>query len=309
MIHINTSGREFGITGLKPTDIKDVQLHFIETDEEHRLRKLNHEKVKMLAKSILEHGQKQPIGLKRLPDVDFNARFKLVFGLHRYAAIKMLQDTGEVLTPSVHAIIYGEDYPDICCQADEIVENLHRNDLTPTEAAIHAEKYAGILKKLKRVRSANEKRSETSKLNHSKKRETDSGVHVNDTRQKLPSTKEALTNDLGMSESTTWRHHTHVVNLAKTEGYTGHTEIESMSPDEHDAAASLAQKALDKKSTSIIQPSKKTESAIRLDVVGLPKVLTDWCRRRLEDPDKPLTLEVLKATYDALGALISEIGQ
>ena len=48
-------------------------------------------------------------------------------------------------------------------EADEIVENLHRNDLTPSERMTHQEKYSAILKKLKKVRSAHEKRIESSR--------------------------------------------------------------------------------------------------------------------------------------------------
>ena len=69
--------------------------------------KLDPEKVKTLAASIVEHGQKQPIGVKRLPDAGYNVAYKLIFGHYRYAALKFLEDNGTYVQPSVQAIVYN----------------------------------------------------------------------------------------------------------------------------------------------------------------------------------------------------------
>jgi hypothetical protein len=46
---------------------------------------------------------------------------------------------------------------------DELVENLHRNELTPAEKEAHQTAYAGLLKKLHKVSSAKKNRSKNAK--------------------------------------------------------------------------------------------------------------------------------------------------
>lgn len=329
MNHANTSGMTLvgGATGWKAQDVRNLRLHFIEPAEETRLRKLNPEKVKLLASSIVEHGQKQPIGVKEIETGDgFNRKYRLIWGLHRYAALRLLEENGTYQEASAQVIVYGKDYPDIACQADEIIENLHRNDLTPAEQAVHSEKYAAILKELKKVRSAHERRIEKmkgNKNNSTKDRAkvsevqthlTDSGNGHASTEINKPTIREKLQQDLGTDRATVTRRHNQAVELAKREGYDGETSLEKMSAEDHHKVADLASVAATKKKEKAVETGKServTDSirsgrtSIEVKIEHLPVDLIRWCRNRMTDGR--LTLEQVKEAHTALGEYIREL--
>ena len=61
-----------------------------------------------------------------------------MFGAHRFAAAQ-LSRRWDIL-----AVIYPADYSDERAKLDEIVENLHRHDLTAEQRAVHQTAYAAI---------------------------------------------------------------------------------------------------------------------------------------------------------------------
>jgi hypothetical protein len=85
---------------------------------------------------------------------------------------------------------------------DELVENLHRNDLTPAEKAAHQLTYAGLLKKLNKVSPADKKRSESEK-----RTKAGNGTCESEAPTHIPTITEKLTSELGVSEATVKRRH------------------------------------------------------------------------------------------------------
>lgn len=307
-----------GPQGFKAIDVRDISLNRIDVGP--RQRPLDRKKVEELAKSIMEHGQKQPIAVRNKP----GGGCELIFGYHRLEAMKLIDREGLDQRQSIWATIYPEDYPDIRIQMDEIVENLHRNDLTTAEKAAHSEKYIEILKTLKKVETAHGKRVKSLKGNKNASKGSIVRSHpengspqVDDHR--LQTVRETLVKDLGVSYATIDRQHIQAVTLAKREGYTGETSIEKMTAEEHGQVADLAREAAAKKKekaqatgkaerhTDALRQRKSTIAHIELDVLELPNEFVQWCRRRLEDQEKPLTLDILKATHQALGDLIQEL--
>jgi ParB family chromosome partitioning protein len=99
-----------------------------------RVRALDDEQVAVIAKSIGEKGQLQPILVRPTPNAEGGLKPKtLVFGGHRLAALELLgRDT-------VDAIV--RDLSPDEAKLIEIDENLHRADLTVLDRAIsHAER-------------------------------------------------------------------------------------------------------------------------------------------------------------------------
>jgi ParB/RepB/Spo0J family partition protein len=304
-----------GPQGFKAIDVRDIGIHNIDVGP--RQRPLDRKKVEELAKSIMEHGQKQPIAVRYKKNAIGGV--ELIFGYHRLEAMKLIDREGLDKRCSIWASIYPEDYPDIRIQLDEIIENLHRNDLTPSEKAVHQEKYASILKQLKKVSTAYERKVEAAKGNKNASKDTAKNGNPHVGLSVSLTTKTALIKELGTPSTTVERRHQHAVTLAKREGYTGETSLEKMTADEHSTVAELAGKAATKKKekaeatgkaerhTDALRQRKPTIAHIELDVLELPNEFVQWCRRRLEDQEKPLTLDILKATHQALGDLIQEI--
>jgi hypothetical protein len=102
----------------------------------------------------------------------------------------------------------------------ELVENLHRQELTPSERAAHTTAYAGWLKKLKLVQPANQKQSAMMKTSKNPRR---SDVEPHDAVQResdvnLPTVKEKLAADLGVDTDTLERRHHTAMKLAERVG-------------------------------------------------------------------------------------------
>src|SRR5271169_5314611 len=102
-----------------------------------RMRKLRHELVDKLAKSIEKEGLLQPIIVRPLPD---HRGYVLIAGHHRLEAVRKLK----------HDTIRAEILEGLSAdqaRVAEIDENLIRADLTPSERAVHhAERKALYLK-------------------------------------------------------------------------------------------------------------------------------------------------------------------
>jgi hypothetical protein len=110
----------------------------------------------------------------------------------------------------VWAVVYDVDYPEILMQLDELVENLHRHELTPAERSSHQLSYAGLLKKANKVQKARQKQGET------KSRQTKGGLEpqaavlmsANGTLTGAqPTITEKLAADSGVDKDTIHRRH------------------------------------------------------------------------------------------------------
>lgn len=108
-----------------------------------RMRGLDGAKVRELAESIRKFGLLSPIGVCIRDNVevepgDFEDLVHvLVYGNHRLEALKLL---GEA---TVEVNLHRADDPSV--EMMEIIENLHRNDLTKDERDRHVRRYAELL--------------------------------------------------------------------------------------------------------------------------------------------------------------------
>ena len=305
-----------GPAGKKPIDVRDIYPDTIEIRD--RARPLNQKKVEELARSMQEHGQKQPIGVRRKGKLELG--YTLIYGLHRLEAIKQLVREGDEHA-HIWAVVYDVDYPEILMQLDELVENLHRNELTPAERGAHQLAYAGLLKKANKVQKADKKRTGRPKLGDPKLSKspevTDLSSNGSPGKSK-PSIIEKLAAESGITKKTVYERHATAQKLAARLGVIV-PSLEKATAEEliegGKAALMAAQEKIEKAKKSgqaeafvdPVKPTPPTSSHVDLDVVDLPNKLIAWCRRALKYSKHPLTLGVLKSTYLALGTLIAEI--
>jgi protein gp37/ParB-like chromosome segregation protein Spo0J len=107
-------------------DVQSINVAEIEVPDK-RLRQLQPEKVDQIAESMRDAGQLQPIGVRPNKGGHYVKIYRLVFGLHRFEAVKK---NG---WPTILATIVDMD-TDAATLA-EIDENLMRADLSPAERA------------------------------------------------------------------------------------------------------------------------------------------------------------------------------
>jgi len=296
-----------GPAGKKPADVRNIWADHITVGE--RLRKIDRTRVKELAESFLLHGQLQPIGVKRKKEKGYD----LVFGAHRLAAAYWLFENGKTEEAMIWATIYREDYPESYIQMSEIVENLHRKELTSAERAGHLALYAGWLKKLKLVQPADKKRSVTEKI-------TKTGCEAQDAPH-IPTVQEKLVADLGIETSSVKRRFATAVALAEQAGLVlnGTKTAEKLDSDTLIAVGESALKQAQKKkevaketgknerySLPVKERRKPTTYNLNLDVIALPKQFIKWCERATKF-EQPLTKEVLQRTWEELGKLIDRL--
>jgi len=295
-------------------DIRSVPLTTIDMDEGARLRPLDPAKVAELAASIKTHGLLQPIGVQIIKSGRFTSRYRLIYGAHRLAAAILLNEENprhEVIA----CMIYPANMPATSIQMDEMVENLHRKELTPPERASHTARYAGLLKKAGLVDNAKRKGGVAKAALHS-----DRAMQPAPGAASKPSVTEKISRELGIHRNAVQGRVALATKLAARQGVVAtHKTIESMSGDEliaiGDAAILEAQRKREKavatgksdRNTDPIQPAKPTESTVRLDVVDLPAKIGPWVRRRFNDKTKHLSIAVIKATRDVFNAIITEI--
>src|SRR5215469_2181668 len=301
-----------GPAGKKPIDVRDIYPDTIEVGD--RQRPLDQKKVEELARSMQEHGQKQPIGVRRKGKLE--AGYLLIYGLHRLEAIKLLVREGDEHA-HIWAVVYDVDYPEILMQMDELVENLHRNELTPAERASHQLTYAGLLKKADKVSALKNKRADNAKKQHSNK-SAEPQLAAMHSKNGKPTITEKLAADSGVDKDTIHRRHATGQKLAarldvsvpSLEKATAEELIEGGK-----AALLAAQDKIEKAKQSgkaeahvdPVKPQKPTSTHVDLDVVDLPKKFIGWCRRAVDYEDHPLSIETLEETHKQLGEFIAEL--
>ncbi len=159
----NASGfSTVGPTGKKPHNVTTLYPRSIIVGS--RQRELNPDRVRELAMSIKQNGQLQPIGVreeKTKKNGSIATKYRLIFGAHRLAALCLLEDEGLEQNVTVWTTIYPSTYPDNWIKMNELVENLHRLELTPSERSAQTTSYAGWCKKLGLVQKADTNRSMT----------------------------------------------------------------------------------------------------------------------------------------------------
>lgn len=217
------------LSTVRPGKVTTIYPRLIKVGE--RQRQLDPERVQELAMSILQNGQLQPIGVREEKD----SKYTLIFGAHRVAAMLWLEEKGLDKDAVVWATVYPPEYPDGWVKMNELVENLHRLELTPAERAAHTTAYAGWCKKLGLVQAADAKRSvKQAEIEAQKANGTgDSDGRSHRSEPEKPTVTEKLIRDLGVTESTVHARQAKSVQLAKQGGLEikGAKGIESMDAD------------------------------------------------------------------------------
>lgn len=111
------------------SEIQEIKLSDIHVPE--RLREVNEEAANIISASIVEHGQLQPITVRKTPNG--KAKFSLVFGATRYRSVELCK--GE----TIECIIVKADADEAILL--EVAENLFRDDLTSMDRAIFVQTY------------------------------------------------------------------------------------------------------------------------------------------------------------------------
>ena len=113
-----------------PCPFITLEIPLDQIDIGDRQRPVDDKIVHALAESIERQGLLQDVGV-----VKAGARFTLVWGAHRLAALKRLS------RPAIPSKVFPEGTPESVCRLAELAENLERNDLTAGERkALVAEK-------------------------------------------------------------------------------------------------------------------------------------------------------------------------
>lgn len=133
----------------------------------NRLRGLDDEKVKQIAKSVSQIGLLQPIVVYLDSEADTAT---LISGAHRLAAIKSLG----IDWTDAHVVENG-DWTDLDRQQAEIDENLMRSDLTELQRADHVARRAEIVQ-ARETMGQNGPRSEQGTFSDQGKRKSDKEV-------------------------------------------------------------------------------------------------------------------------------------
>src|SRR5262245_38252704 len=142
-----------------------------------RLRPLDEAKVREYMESITVNGLLRPIGVRSVlafdnPDSRHAERYELSFGYHCLEAALRLSESWKKGDPDrdIYFMRFPANTPDNDMKRFEIVENLHRNELSDDEKAIQTAMYAEMLKREDSVQSAKSKGAkarESAKQDHS----------------------------------------------------------------------------------------------------------------------------------------------
>ena len=159
-----------------------------------------------LAESIRSTGYLlQAIGIRPLTEVEREGRtggFALLYGGHRLAAFRHLMQTATDEEEAkrwsqIPVVIYPADMDPAYAELVEMVENLHRHELTADERAEQTVRLGAVYKKLGLVQGA---KSKGNKARTSKSPDPNHSVLESDASQPLPTATEKLSADLGVSD-------------------------------------------------------------------------------------------------------------
>ena len=287
--------------------IKGVPTSLVHIDTA-RMRRLDTSKVGEMAASIKEHGLLQPIGVqqKKAELGKIQSGYRLIYGRHRLAAIQQLFDDGIPGADTVPCVIYPSNMPEDAMLLDEIVENLHRKELTPAERAAHSAKYAGLLKRGNAVQGGDKKRSATQKP-----RDVCSTPEHTSPIIK-PTVTEKIGKDLGISRGTVHHRINIAVKLAEQQGVkiNGKKSVEAMDADTlihvGDAALNQARNKIEKakvegKPEDQIDPYRTGANRnYWLNMSKLPESLDGHLGRQWNRSDSPLSAGILDAASKIL---------
>lgn len=291
----------------RPDDVRALPIDCIIVGK--RERGLDYEKIRGLANSIKTEGLLQPIGVRRTA---VHNKYDLIYGFHRLAASSMLQKE-DPTEGRIVAVVFPKEMPDWACKLAEIAENLARVDLTQKERESQTLIYAGLLKKNKLVEDADSLRSANAKNRYQKVGEEQDVPHL----ETQPTLAKKVSKDLGVTPQTFHRHVERGKIVAEKAGLkierpsrgpeqlTG-DELIAIGEKVSQATEQERKEALKGASLGLTTIRSDTSSQVDLDIID-PGPFIAWCRRRIEDKRKPMSINILKAYRKALDELIAEI--
>lgn len=268
-----------------------------------RLRSVDPRAVEMLARSIDQNGQLQPIAVRvnqawrDAPAAHDNERYILVYGAQRTAAIRSLleaalrdgDESQGCRFAKIQAFVFPEDTPPEFMQRFEIVENLHRTELTQDERSHWTVKLAGLfLEERSCLKKSDNSRSENSKPRNPKEGRPKGviaevaetlGIDQNAVRKRLKKFAKDLDLPLDLKAS------------------------EAVLKDQIDRILEKAPGLIESKKTTRADEGKDYSSRLR---PGSPRYLINWIRLRVADG--AMTPANVAAYRDGLIALAKELG-
>ena len=108
---------------------------------EKRERQRTPKDVARMKESIEKNGLLHSIGVKQVGD----GRYRAVYGVSRLMAYRELQTEDRQRWSKIEAKVYPSNVPDEVCRRYEIVENLHRSDLTRDQRKEFERTYGQLL--------------------------------------------------------------------------------------------------------------------------------------------------------------------
>lgn len=320
---MNTGGKGSGASA--PKNVTRVNTDDIRVGK--RLRGVNHATVDKLYDDIRINGLLQPIGVQQ--SKEGAGIYDVVYGVHRFLAFKKGWAEAERLIAertnrdeeaydmaymfqSIPAIIYDYEMPMAYAQLKEITENLIRQGLSKEEKAVHEAKYTHLIKRLKLVATADEKRK-TNASNQYKEGVSHDVTHP-------PTATEKATADLGVTKMTLHRSHEQVNLLAKAVArdmkLAPPLRITPETPPSQEAEHTirLAEKAAQEKAKAVqagedprkvypIDPQPSEQISMRVDLTD-PVKAAQWFTERVDAANKPLTLSFLETMARELLAFV-----
>jgi hypothetical protein len=298
-----------------------ISIHVDRIDVGQRLRSVNKETVDKLYEDIAMHGLLQPIGVHHSGP----AKYTIVYGLHRFLAFRKGWEEANRLGDkdpagyrlakmfsAIPCIVYDYDMPKAFAQLKEITENLIRQGLTKEEKAIHETKYTHLIKKLKLVVSADEKRKANAS-NQYKEGASHGEKHP-------PTATEKAVADLGTSVAGLNRSHDQVNALAKAvardKKLKAPIKITPETPPSAEAEHTIRLAELgainkakavaageDPRKVHPVEPQHRDEITVRVDLTDPVKV-AKWFTDRVDAAGKPLTLAFLETMARELLAFV-----
>jgi hypothetical protein len=260
-----------------PADFEPVHhhLHFSGVDRGsirvgERLRPLDEAKVSELKESITVNGMLSPIGVRVLTDDD-NQSYELMYGRHRLEAVFRLSEHRKQGDPdrTISILVFPPETPDNVVRLFEIVENLHRKELTPAEKAIHSARYIELLKRMGTVQGAKSKGAKT----------RESAKHSVKSLDAVLTATERLAKEEGISRQAVHDRFKKVKTLAESEGVkTDARSFEEATPETLAEIGEAAEKAARKpksKRAAKREISPEVAAILNLPTTPLPEKTVD----------------------------------
>ena len=214
-----TTAREDSKDAVTARDVKELNFEMVTVPDAAARQRPDRATVDRLKEDIAKYGLLQPIGVRETPNPNpgkpHDRRVELVYGLHRFVAMKELYEADPAKAPGLAGVVYDARVTDEQALLMEVRENLMRKELTPEERVAHEAIYLGHAKKAGAVAKSGRAAGPGRAANSLRKNNVYNVDVVSSERQPLPTPLDAMTKATGHSPAQVH------VNLAKVSELAG----------------------------------------------------------------------------------------